>query len=405
MVLLFSNERVVKDCSNYFARIINFTDFLVLLSAKSSDYRMALLCDSSNRTGVEASRLTPVQGLTGAVLELPYLENRYQSFLHAFGVARKMRAELLDAARQGQPMAVAAPGLNSITFVLSFLLPRKTRWYLFIRGDTRKTVDEIYRASPLRRAMTAVIDLFQWRVNYLLSRERGHCFVFGEALKHKFYTAHAARTHVVSPLLSSDWLSTPRPDDDGDTPAQRIPRVLFVGRLSAEKNIAALVEACAGARSTRYRFRLTIVGDGPLEASLRQQVATLGLAEDIEFSGRVTNGPDLVRIYDTHDIFCLPSATEGTPRAIAESVARGLPVVASDVGSIRHMFDEGIVRLLEGLDADAILEALVEVMDQYPHRLRRALEARGDAARHGLDFNVDNVHRIVQQDLAGVRGD
>jgi glycosyltransferase involved in cell wall biosynthesis len=405
MVLLFSNERVVKDCSNYFARIINFTDFLVLLSGKSSDYQVALLCDSSNRTGVEASRLTPVEGLTQAVLELPYLENRYQSFLHAFSVARKMRAHLLNAARQGQPMAVAAPGLNSISFVLSFLLPRKTRWYLFIRGDTRKTVDEIYRRSPLRRAMTTVIDLFQWRVNYLLSRNRGHCFVFGEALKHKFYAAYSARTHVVSPLLSSDWLSTPLQREDTDMPAGRVPRVLFVGRLSAEKNIAALIEACAGAKSTRHRFRLTLVGDGPLEPSLRQQVDALELADDIEFTGRVSNGPDLVRIYDSHDIFCLPSATEGTPRAIAESVARGVPVVASDVGSIRHMFDDGVVRLLGGLDADAILEALAEVIDQYPKRHQRAQSVRGDATRHGLDFNVERVHKIIQRDLAGPRGD
>lgn len=405
MVILFSNERVIRDCSNYFARIINFTDFLVLLSGKSSDYQMALLCDSGNRSGAELSRLTPVQGLSGPVLELPYLENRYQSFLLAFRVARIIRTRLQGSTTADQPIAVAAPGLNSITFVLSFLLPRKTRWYLFIRGDTRKTVDEIYRRSPLRRAMTAVIDLFQWRVNYLLSHRRGQCFVFGEALKHKFYSAQAARTHVISPLLSQDWLTSP---GSGSLPRQldgRIAQVLFVGRLSAEKNIVALIDACAQAKPGAHRFALTIVGDGPLEADLRQQVTRLDLDNDVQFTGRVSNGPQLIAIYDVHDIFCLPSATEGTPRAIAESVARGLPVVASDVGSIRHMFATGLVRLLDGFTAEHIQTAIAEVMDAFPQRQKLSQAARGDSAVHGLDFNVDKVHQLIQQDLHGADGE
>jgi len=405
MVLLFSNERVIRDCNNYFARIINFTDFLVLLSGKSSEYRLALLCDSAKRAGVDTSRLTPVVGLAGPILELPYLENRYQSFFYSLRVAWLIRRYMNKDDNRNQPLAVASPGLNSVSFVLSFLLPRRTRWYLFIRGDTRKTVEEIYRHSVLGRIMTGVIDLFQWRVDHLMKRGRGQCFVFGQALKDKFYAACAEQTHVVSPLLAQDWLTTPGPKAEAPPVSGRIPQVLFVGRLSAEKNIDALVEACAIARPGAHRFTLTIVGDGPLETQLRQRVAALGLDDDVVFTGRVSNGPQLIAIYDSHDIFCLPSATEGTPRAIAESVARGLPVVASDVGSIRHMFEHGILRLLDGFDAASILAALVEVIDDLPQRLQTAQAARPAAAMHGLDFNVDKVDRIIQQDLHGAGRD
>jgi len=401
MVLLFSNERVIRDCNNYFARIINFTDFLVLLSSKSADYRLALLCDAARRGAVDTSRLTPVVGLTGPVLELPYPANRYQSFVYSLWIAWLMRRYLRRENNRDQPLAVAAPGLNSVCFVLSFLLPRRTRWYLFIRGDTRKTVEEIYRHSALGRIMTGVIDLFQWRVNRLLADGRGQCFVFGQALKDKFYAACAERTHVVSPLLAQDWLSAPGPRAPA---APQRPRVLFVGRLSAEKNIGALIEACAAARAGAHRFTLTIVGDGPLQAQLRQQVGALGLDEDVVFTGRVSNGPQLIALYDSHDIFCLPSATEGTPRAIAESVARGLPVVASDVGSIRHMFEPGVVRLLDGFDAPAIQAALGEVIDDLPRRIETARAARAAAALHGLDYNADQVDRIIRQDLRGADG-
>ena len=234
-----------------------------------------------------------------------------------------------------------------------------------------------------------------------MKRGRGQCFVFGQALKDKFYSSYAEHTHVVSPLLSQDWLAMPAPQEEASPVGGRRPRVLFVGRLSAEKNIAALIEACATARPGSHRFTLTIVGDGPLEMQLQQRVAALGLDDDVVFTGRISNGPQLIAIYDSHDIFCLPSATEGTPRAIAESVARGLPVVASDVGSIRHMFDHGVLRLLDGLDASSILAALAEVIDDFPRRLETARAARAAAAAHGLDFNVDKVDRIIQQDLSG----
>ncbi len=399
MVILFSNERVIRDRGQYFARIINFTDFLALLSARSPDYQLALSCDAGNRSGIEITRLTPVQGLDKPILELPYLENRYQSFLQAFRVARLLRARLLERGGDNRPMAVAAPGLNSITFVLSFLLPRRTRWYLFIRGDTRKTVDEIYRRSPLRRLMTSVIDLFQWRISYLLRRDRGQCFVFGEALKNKFYAAEAARTHVVSPLLSQDWLTTPRPDLQSRPDPGRVPGVLFVGRLSAEKNVAALIDACAAAKAGARRFKLTIVGDGPLEEQLKQQVASLGLGDEVRLTGRVSNGPQLIGIYDSHDVFCLPSRTEGTPRAVAESVARGVPVVASDVGSVRYMFSPGTVRLIAGFSAADILDALGRTIDSLEECRALARQRSDEARKHSFEFNVDRVHRIIRCDL------
>ena len=79
---------------------------------------------------------------------------------------------------------------------------------------------------------------------------------------------------VVSPLLSSDWLVTDKAEPE--VPAEKqIPKVLFVGRLSAEKNISALIDACALAKTGKHRFELTVVGDGPLDAELQQLVEQL----------------------------------------------------------------------------------------------------------------------------------
>lgn len=394
MVLLFSSERIVRIGSDYYARVINFTDFLIQLSKVSKDSHLAMSCEVRDAESSDRSRLTPIDIDAERLLELPNLKGRYQSFFFAIGVALKVRRYLQSHRRGDEPLSLIAPGLNSITFVLSFLLPDDTRWYLFIRGDTRKTVDEVYGGSMLRSLMTSVIDLFQSRVNRLLRQQRAQVFVYGEALREKFYREFADQTHVVSPLISNDWLDE-EPQIDRQISEPNRFRVLYVGRLSAEKNIHALVEACALAKDSNHAFELTIVGDGPQDRSLTKLCSQLGVEDIVDFTGRVANGPELRRLYDSHHVFCLPSKTEGTPRAIAEAVARGLPVVASDVGSIRFMFSEGAVNLLQGVESSDVLEALQVVFDNYPQASQDARKRSAEARRHTLDDNVARIQAII----------
>ena len=404
MVLLFSSERIIRIGSEYYARVINFTDFLIQLSKASDNFHLAMLCDVRAHDQGDNSTLTRIDLKSDRLLELPNLTSRYQSFLYSFFIARKIRKYLREQGREGESTAVLAPGLNSISFVLSFLMPAKTRWYLFLRGDTRKTVDEIYRGSMLRLPMTLVIDLFQARVNYLVKNKRAHVFVFGQALQEKFYKDYPHRTHVVSPLIAESWLEGGVARSGGRTEADKF-RVLYVGRLSAEKNIASLIEACSAARDSVHAFELTIVGDGPLGEGLTTLVSKLGLQETVSFTGRIANGPELKRLYDSHDVFCLPSKTEGTPRAIAESVARGLPVVAADVGSVRYMFSEGTIQLLQGFKPDDILTALAQVFDNLAEHLQIADRSAEQAGKHTLLYNVERIKHIIEQDTSGSEHD
>jgi len=397
MVLLFSSERIIRIGSDYYARVINFTDFLIQLSKVSKDYHLAMSCDVQDAESSDRSRLTRIDIDAERLLELPNLKSRYQSFFYAIALALKIRRYLQSRRRGDEPISLIAPGLNSITFVLSFLLPHDTRWYLFIRGDTRTTVDEIYVGSMLRTLMTAVIDLFQSRVNRLLRLRRAQVFVYGQALQEKFYREFADQTHVVSPLISNDWLDE-KAQIDRQAGEIGSFRVLYVGRLSAEKNIHALVEACALAKDSDHAFELTIVGDGPQDKALAALCSQLEVQDIVAFTGRVANGPELRRLYDSHHVFCLPSKTEGTPRAIAEAVARGLPVVASDVGSIRFMFSDGVVSLLQGFAPAHILQALQQAFDDYPQASAAAEHHCSEARRHTLDYNVERIQSIIAAD-------
>lgn len=113
------------------------------------------------------------------------------------------------------------------------------------------------------------------------------------------------------------------------------PRLLFVGRLSPQKNITQLLNALDGISE---KFETNIVGDGILKQALMQEAEDLNL-KNIRFLGR-KSGRDLIEIYKNSDIFVLPSEREGMPLVLLEAMAMGLPVVATDVVGIRDLIKD-----------------------------------------------------------------
>jgi sugar transferase (PEP-CTERM/EpsH1 system associated) len=131
-----------------------------------------------------------------------------------------------------------------------------------------------------------------------------------------------------------------------------------VGRIQDVKNHKGLVEAFALLRALlpQKRLRLVIVGDGPLFEPLKRQVQEAGLADAVWLPGSRTDIAELMRGFD---LFVLPSIAEGTPVTILEAMASGLPVVASKVGGIPEVVDEGATGLLvPPADARALAEAI-----------------------------------------------
>jgi glycosyltransferase involved in cell wall biosynthesis len=101
--------------------------------------------------------------------------------------------------------------------------------------------------------------------------------------------------------------------------------VTFIGRLHPQKAadvlITALPQVIAMTRGTRWK--LQIVGDGPLKESLQSQVEQLGLQSSVAFFGQVS---DVERILRASDIFVLPSRAEGMSNALLEAMSIGLPL-------------------------------------------------------------------------------
>ena len=171
-----------------------------------------------------------------------------------------------------------------------------------------------------------------------------------------------------------------RPDDGEPL------RLLFVGRLGAQKNVARLLDAMS---LLRRPVRLRVVGDGELRGQLEAQAARLGLT-GVEFSGGLL-GEELVAAYAGADAFVLPSDREGMPLVVLEAMAAGLPVVATAVPGTAELLD-GIGLLAE--PEPAALAAAIDTLAGDP-QLRGRLARRSAEAARG--YSWDAVAARVEQ--------
>jgi len=117
----------------------------------------------------------------------------------------------------------------------------------------------------------------------------------------------------------------------------------YVGRLSAEKGLSYLLTACAELVTSGVPLRVLIIGEGPQRNELEQLSRQLGLGDRVVFAGFQE---DVVQWLPCMDVFVLPSLTEGTPMALLEAMAYGVPGVASAVGGVPQMIKHGETGIL-----------------------------------------------------------
>jgi glycosyltransferase involved in cell wall biosynthesis len=113
----------------------------------------------------------------------------------------------------------------------------------------------------------------------------------------------------------------------------------YTGRLSEEKGVRYLIEAGSLLKKNIKNFRIVILGDGLERKELEKLVKLNDLEKEINFVGFQS---DVERWLPALDIFVLPSLTEGTPLSLLEAMSLGVPVVATAVGGVPSVVEDGI---------------------------------------------------------------
>ncbi len=171
--------------------------------------------------------------------------------------------------------------------------------------------------------------------------------------------------------------------------------------LSLGKGHRDLLRATAAASTRAPSLRLWIVGEGPLDTELRRECRSLGLEGRVQFLGFRT---DIQALLQAADLFCLATRHEGLGSSILEAMAAGLPVVATRVGGIPEIVEEGSTGILvPESDPAALADALERMASDPGLRERMGERARARAALFGANRTAEGTYGVYRAALS-VRG-
>jgi len=148
------------------------------------------------------------------------------------------------------------------------------------------------------------------------------------------------------------------------------PVLLYVGRISKEKDLDVLVSAFHKLKQRHPQAKLVLVGDGPYLKDLKKALP------EARFTGYLT-GADLAGAFASADIFAFPSTTDTFGNVVLEAMASGLPCVVSDTGGPRELVREGETGFVtRSLDADSFGQALLRLVEDPGLRSTMSAKAR-----------------------------
>ncbi|EIM02179.1 sugar transferase [Rhodanobacter thiooxydans] len=176
-----------------------------------------------------------------------------------------------------------------------------------------------------------------------------------------------------------------------------------VARLDKVKDHAGLLLAFKLLReeceSGNAACRLIIAGDGPQRGELEQQIVRLGLTETVRLLG---NRSDVAQLLAECDVFALSSVAEGMPITLLEAMAAGLPVVATDVGGVASVIEDGVTgTLVPPGDPHALAAALHFYVADEPLRRRHGDAGRARVAAHFSLRSMVSAYVALYDELLG----
>lgn len=274
--------------------------------------------------------------------------------------------QLAEHCRRWQPELICTHGYKALTLTLALRLNGRCPCVAFSRGWTE---------DSMRVRLYTLIDK-------TLVRFADRVVAVAESQRQRLLKVRvpAGRIRVINNAC------TLRPEEieapvEGDVRAELglapdTPLLLSAGRLSGEKGHRYLIEAMEHISEAEPRAHLLLAGDGPLRGELEALARSGAAADRIHFLGFRRDVKDLFR---QTDLFVLPSLSEGLPNVVLEAMALGAPVVATAVGGVPEVLEDGRTGLLvPAQDSKRLAEASAGLLRE-PERAaalaRRAREA------------------------------
>jgi glycosyltransferase involved in cell wall biosynthesis len=322
--------------------------------AATGDIDLHILVES---TRVASDQVARQDGITFHVLKssVPILNRGFPRFFPVdvltgfapavhklLGKLRALQPDLVHAHGTEGPYALAGirsrlPCLISIQGVISELF--KTNPFLRFR------VVRHYEQFAVRRA-----HFFTCRTDF----DTG--FVRSQNPQARIFTIHEAMNPV---FFRNDWRV-----GSSET-------IMFVGSPLPWKGLPVLLEALALVKQRRPQVTLTVVGAGAREdGATTEQCRRLGITTNVTFRG-FQPADEIAKLHLQSQVFVLPSQTENSPNALAEAMVSGLPAIATRVGGIPSLVEDGQTGLLVPWGDPQALAGKIEWLLAHPEERER----------------------------------
>jgi glycosyltransferase involved in cell wall biosynthesis len=204
-----------------------------------------------------------------------------------------------------------------------------------------------------------------------------------KAVAESLIKAHA---QVIYAGVETSFNSPMPPPADGPI------RIGVLSRLVPLKRIDAVIEATAQLAASGIEIQTEICGEGPSEPALRELVDRLGIIGRVRFLGWRT---DTQALLSKWHLLAMPSMYEGFPIAALEAMANGRAVLASRVGGLSELIDDGVTgTLIPAGDTDALVQSIRDLALDRPRLLKMGYEGWKRVHAH---FSND---RMAQQTIA-----
>ena len=166
------------------------------------------------------------------------------------------------------------------------------------------------------------------------------------------------------------------------------PRIIFQGRLVSTKGLPLLLEAARILRLKERLFEILVIGDGPERTNIQELAARMELGSFVQFVGSVP-ARDLDEMFATAAVVVVPSlGGEVFGLVLAETMCRGLPIVASDLGSFREVLGDAGLTFEVG-NAQALAEQIARLLDDRPFASALGLHAKDRIVKNNLRESYD----------------
>jgi glycosyltransferase involved in cell wall biosynthesis len=205
------------------------------------------------------------------------------------------------------------------------------------------------------------------------------------------------RAHVVpmfTSVMTSEQLERARAAARNRTPSSPL-TALYVGRLSAAKNVDVLLSAVAVLARQGIRLRCCIVGEGPERPALEAQVMHLNLQDSVQLSGGVPFDR-VLDYYERSDMLVLASETEGWPKVIVEGMAFGLICIGSNRGAIPTILGDERGLIVAPRDVEALTSSLRQIA--VSPEAYESMRAR--AANWAQEYSLEGLRESLREMLS-----